>query len=140
MKKLNLLPLSALFFFLVTGFLSCASTAVPASDAAVSEKSDSSTVFVILDSNPSTGYSWSYSIEDKNIVAPVSDKFIQNEAPADFVGVGGKHSFILKGKKEGTTQVVFNYARANSEPIQKRVYELNVASDLSTGLKLVSAE
>ena len=140
MKNFITLFITATFIFLSAGFISCGSSSKAAGTSAGSEKNDSSSVFVILDSNPSTGYSWVCSATDKNVVELVTDQFIQNDAAGEKLGLGGKHTFILQGKKEGKTQVSFTYARTNSTPSQKRVYEVTVAADLSTGLKLISAE
>lgn len=141
MKKLHLISTFFAIALLSAGFISCGSTSTAVAEGSASSgTSDGSNIFIILDSNPSTGYSWTYNIEDKSIVASVSDNFVQNNSGSERVGAGGIHTFILQGKKEGRTQVVFTYARANASPSQKRVYEVTVDSNLSTGLKLLSAE
>ncbi len=116
-------------------------TACGSSSAAVaSQVSDPSITFVVLDSNPTTGYSWSCSIKDSNILSLVSDNYTQDEAPAGMTGVGGKHRFVFQGKKAGSTEATLSYARANQKAAQKRVYRFTVAQDLSTSLELISAE
>ena len=135
MKKVELyfaVLISAAVLFLA----SCGST----SQAVSSGTGDSSIVFVALASNPSTGYSWTASVADSKVAELVSNEYVPNAASAGMTGAGGNHYFALKGKKEGSTQVTFSYARANSSPVQTRVYEVKVASDLASSLLLVSAQ
>ncbi len=136
MKKVELyfaVLISAAVLFLA----SCGSTSQA---AASSGTGDSSIVFVALASNPSTGYSWTASVADSKVAELVSNEYIPNASSAGMTGAGGNHYFALKGKKEGSTQVTFSYARANSSPVQTRVYEVKVASDLASSLLLVSAQ
>lgn len=114
----------------------CGSSSV----AAASQVADPSITFVVLDSNPTTGYSWTCSIKDSNIISLVSDNYTQDEAPAGMTGVGGKHRFVFQGKKAGSTEATLSYARANQKALQKRVYKFTVGQDLSTSLELTSAE
>ena len=135
MKKVELyfaVLISAAVLFLA----SCGSTSQAVSSGTV----DSSIVFVALASNPSTGYSWTASVADSKVAELVSNEYVPNAASAGMTGAGGNHYFALKGKKEGSTQVTFSYARANSSPVQTRVYEVKVASDLASSLLLVSAQ
>ena len=135
MKKLLMLAgLAAVVCTLI--LTACGSSSV----AVASQVSDPSVTFVVLDSNPTTGYSWSCSVKDSNILSLVSDNYTQNEAPAGMTGVGGKHKFVFQGKKAGSTEATLTYARANQTAAQKRVYRFTVAQDLSTSLELVSAE
>lgn len=140
MKKSCFLCLTLMTLF----FASCGSTEQVAATVAEtvqnSNTGDSSIVFILLDSNPSTGYSWSCSVEDSTVAELVSNEYVPNSTDGSTVGSGGKHGFILKGKKEGKTKVTFSYARQGSSPSQKRVYEINVAQDKSSGLTLVSLE
>lgn len=130
------LILSLFFALSVLCFNSCGST--PA--AASSGEGDKTLAFVVLSSNPSTGYSWSCSVKDSSVAELSSNEYVAASAENGIVGAGGVHYFILKGKKAGETEVNFSYARANSSPSAKRTYKVTVAQDLSTGLELVSWE
>ena len=135
MKKLNCL-FTVLFASLLFAFVSCGST--PAASA--SGEGDKTLAFVVLSSNPSTGYSWSCSVKDTAVAELSSNEYVAASAENGLVGAGGVHYFVFKGKKAGETEVNFAYARANASPSQKRTYKVTVLPDLSTGLELVSLE
>jgi len=135
MKKLNLIFAVSLLSASLLLF-SCGSTAA----APQTVEGDSTTAFIVLFSNQTTGYSWTCNVHDTSIVELVSNEYVAATTENSALGTGGAHYFVLKGKKEGSTQAVFTYARTNGAPSQKKVYEINVNKDLSTGLELVSAE
>ena len=66
---------------------------------------------VALDGNPTTGYSWHYTMEPEGIVSEAAAGFYQNYHERDLVGAGGTFIFDFKGEEEGTTEVVFSYER-----------------------------
>ena len=65
---------------------------------------------ITLDSNPTTGYSWEASF-DKNMLDQVNSDYKQDQSKPGIVGVGGKHTFIFKGLKTGSTQIKLLYKR-----------------------------
>lgn len=80
----------------------------------LSFSSNGQTVTAVLEGNATTGYSWGYKVKDNTIVQYVSDEYKQNEtAPNQMMmtGVGGKHTFVFKALKQGTTYVTFDYAQ-----------------------------
>lgn len=113
----------------------CAST--PAEPA-----KKNTTVFIVFNSNPTTGFSWKCTLSNSSIAEIISDEYIPDSTEEGMAGAGGKHKFILRGKKAGTTQASFVYARPwdGGETAEKRVYSLTVNPDLSTSFVLVSAE
>ncbi|MCR5171405.1 MAG: protease inhibitor I42 family protein [Treponema sp.] len=135
MKKLLIIAV------LVTAVCALVLTACGSTSTAVaSQVADPSITFVVLDSNPTTGYTWSCSIKDSAVLSLVSDNYTQDEAPAGMTGVGGKHKFVFQGKKAGSTEATLSYGRANQKAQQKRVYKFTVGQELSTSLELISAE
>ncbi len=61
-----------------------------------------------LDSNASTGYSWSYK-SSSDSVRLVSDDY---KGQSDAIGAGGKQVFTFEATQAGTTELVFVYSRS----------------------------
>ena len=64
---------------------------------------------IILDENPTTGYTWSYKIEDESIVKIEDENFVA--ASGDLVGAGGYHHYTISGLTQGKTDIIFNRMR-----------------------------
>lgn len=74
------------------------------------EKGDK--IIILLDSNPTTGYSWTPSKEiDTTVVSLVSSEYIQTEKEKELVGAGGSEVFTFEAKNSGQTQIILNYQR-----------------------------
>ena len=94
----------------------CGSSSV----AAASQVADPSITFVVLDSNPTTGYSWRFKTvpESQLVINQISDYF---EAPkTNRVGVGGEHIFVWQAVNAGEAEILgFHmrpWARSKEEP------------------------
>ena len=59
-----------------------------------------------LNSNPSTGYSWTYTISKPKIIS-ISEFF--EDVDPKMIGVNHKVIFEIKGLKKGIVEVAFNY-------------------------------
>lgn len=89
-----------------------------------------------LDSNPTTGYTWIYEVDNENIVENVKDEYIQNDVSDDTVGAGGKQHFEFIGVNEGEVKLTFKYKRSwEDEVADQKVYNLNVDKKLKITLK-----
>lgn len=62
-----------------------------------------------LEENPTTGYSWHYSIKDNKKVEIISDNYSAHKHEASQLGVGGIHNWNIKGLKPGKTKIRFEY-------------------------------
>lgn len=62
---------------------------------------------ITLDSNPTTGYSWNFSI-DENHIKLVSKDFLSSSKK---LGASGTEKFIFKALKEGETSIPMSYKR-----------------------------
>lgn len=93
-----------------------------------SENSNSLKRYTIqLDSNPTTGYTWTYSFDKEGIIAAVKDEYISNENKKEVVGAGGKQYYTFEGKKEGDVTVIFKYARSTGEhDIKVKIVKLHI--------------
>lgn len=69
-------------------------------------------VSVDLFSNPSTGYSWEYSM-DKPSVLVLSDSYYTRDLTA-LSGNGGEDHFIFKAVKQGEVKITFKYVKHNN--------------------------
>ena len=67
-----------------------------------------------LDSNPTTGYSWT--IKQEPEIFEVGEEYIENKHEEGMVGVGGQQVFSLAPKEAGTSDVTFTYARPWEDP------------------------
>ncbi|WP_430884337.1 protease inhibitor I42 family protein [Fusibacter sp. JL216-2] len=72
---------------------------------------------IILDSNPSTGYSWDFEVRDEKQVDFLSQDLIM---PADAMpGTGGKATFTFKALEEGVSTIQFKYGQSWDESTAK---------------------
>jgi len=93
------------------------------SDAVNIKKGDK--FLVILDSNPTTGYSWEINV-DSNYVQFIDKDFV-SESEGQMVGVGGQETFNFTALESGQTEITFSYLRSwekDVEPIKKKVYNI----------------
>ena len=82
-------------------------------------------------SNPSTGYEWTYVIENEKLLS-ITDEYVQAYSSEDVAGAGGEQEFTLKGKREGVTTVVFSYHRpfeTDVAPICEITYTVETDDD-----------
>ena len=89
-------------------------------------------VDLYMPSNPTTGYSWTYEIEDPSIVS-LRDEYFSQSMESDLVGAGGTHWFHISGEKPGITSVTFRYLRAwetDIPPAEQTTYRLSVNDQL----------
>ena len=63
-----------------------------------------------LKSNPTTGYSWNYTITGGE-ASFIDKKFYQEESYNSVVGMGGYEDFKFKFNNMGFVEVVFDYSR-----------------------------
>jgi inhibitor of cysteine peptidase len=68
------------------------------------------TFFIALGSNPSTGYSWSETIEDPKILS-YEGAVRQNPAQA-MPGAPGQQIFIFNANRTGTSTILFAYSKS----------------------------
>ncbi len=87
-----------------------------------------SKAWVELEGNVTTGYVWSASQYDKNIVE-VSDYEYTSPQDDTIVGQPGKFKFEMTALKEGSTEVIFRYARQGENAIKTIVCGVIVDSN-----------
>lgn len=85
-----------------------------------------------LRENPSTGYTWSFTISNKEVIELIDDEFIQNEANGEVVGAGGTHRWSFRGLLEGEARLEFRYYRTwegEGSSIDEREYLIKVGQN-----------
>lgn len=94
---------------------------------------------VILAGNPTTGYTWTATVEDESVLSVTEDGFAADSAGEGMVGAGGYQRFTLAGAAEGYTTVTFAYARSweDEAPVYTLEYDVSVDADLK--VTIVSA-
>jgi|TARA_B100000959_G_C14977515_1_gene622137 predicted secreted protein len=80
-----------------------------------------------LQSNPTTGYEWSLTMNPEGIISRKSKNYTSSASGR--VGVGGIMSWTLASKKIGATTLTFKYHRPwekDVEPTREVVFNINV--------------
>ncbi|TSD03457.1 MAG: putative secreted protein [Parcubacteria group bacterium Athens0714_16] len=85
---------------------------------------------ILLESNPTTGYSW-VSDFDENYIEFVNKNFVQQEQNGDeqIVGAGGTEKFQFKTLKTGDTKINFYYLREweiDVAPVDQKVFDVTI--------------
>ncbi len=63
---------------------------------------------VSLKGNPTTGYTWHYTLENKDIASVTSEEIVPD---SDLIGAGSTFTWTLKALKPGVTRITFKYYR-----------------------------
>lgn len=92
---------------------------------------------LVMESNPSTGFDWSWVIDNEAVVAVsaayVSDMYFDVPEMVPPVGSGGRTRFQLTGLTPGETTIAFAYKRIWREdtPIREVICRVSVDEDLN---------
>jgi inhibitor of cysteine peptidase len=85
---------------------------------------------VILNGNPTTGYSWTSTVSDPAVLQQQGDPvYAQGNTDPSIVGAGGTFTFTFKAAAAGQVTLKFGYARpfdAGVAPIQTCSLTINV--------------
>ena len=106
---------------------------------ASAKKDASNEVTLTLESNPTTGCTWSVKVVDESVAKFVGSEYTPNDNPGGMVGVGGHDTLTFQCLKQGQTKVELNYGHAwNAEEVYDRKEALiTVNADLSGTIKLL---
>jgi inhibitor of cysteine peptidase len=69
------------------------------------------TFTIALDANATTGYNWSQTTKDTNVVVYVDNAYVAEARDPQVVGGGGTDTFTFKAVGKGTTTITLAYAR-----------------------------
>ena len=80
--------------------------------------------FIVLSSNPSTGYQWELEFYSNYI------QFIDKEHAPSASGLGGEDTFEFLTLKTGKTKITFSYLRPwlkdKEPPLEKKVFKIKI--------------
>lgn len=118
-----------ILILLVLLFAGCSTT---------SFKSDKTTLE--LNGNPTTGYTWLYSIGDETIISVDAD--IKYLGAKGVMGAPSKFTYTIKSLKAGNTSLKFEYKRPweEKEAEEVRLYDVNVKENGKIELKDTNTE
>ncbi len=91
---------------------------------------DVKTAEIILSGNPTTGYTWIYETSGHDCIE--LEEFITYLGDDGKTGAPSQFKYVLKGKKEGSEKIHFEYKRPweNSEPLEIKNYSISVNKNL----------
>lgn len=67
---------------------------------------------VLLDSNPTTGYEWTYDMDGTAMEAPEAGDYVADDLTTGLNGAGGVQIFQFKADGSGEVTLTFTYARS----------------------------
>jgi len=77
---------------------------------------------VELKGNPTTGYSWDYTMSPEGIVREIFKDYIPDKKDENLAGSGGKFVFTFEAVTQGEAELVFSYFRPwEAEPALETV-------------------
>ena len=93
------------------------------------QKQGQNTAAIELEGNPTTGYTWVYTMSPEGIAREVSNKYIPNKTNKARAGSGGKFVFIFEAITAGEAELAFSYLRVWEEdtpPLRTVIYKVIV--------------
>ena len=87
---------------------------------------------IVLDENPTTGYTWAVSIDNLAVVRQFSDSYTPKQAPSGIVGTGGTHSYIFQAVSPGTAVITFELGQqwnGGQKGVETKKYTVTVNQD-----------
>ncbi len=110
-------------------------------DTWVEMSEDARTITVRLDANATTGYSWTYEIDDPAVLELVTEEYVADENAEGLLGVGGEWVASFHGLKAGTATLSLYYTGMDDEaPVDARMLEITVAEDTTLTLDFVEMD
>lgn len=90
--------------------------------------------------NPTTGYSWTYSVSEEDIIH--IDENIEYLGRGEVTGAPSLYMYNLTSLKPGNLILTFEYKRLweNEVPESRRIYEINVCDNGKIRMKEIKGE
>lgn len=96
-------------------------------------KIEGESLIIVLEENPTTGFSWTYDEYDTAVLELVVDKYIPNESDPNVVGSGGIHHYEFKGLSEGETTLTLSISNPGKGRIQLKKPEHSISQLIRLG-------
>ena len=88
---------------------------------------------ITLYSNPSTGYSWSYTTDNDGMISEISHSY--SSSNPELCGAGGGEEWHFQGLKEGNVSITFTYSQHwNDSDAKTKTFTYYIDSDLNMHL------
>ena len=85
-------------------------------------------LYVVLCSNPSTGFEWSYEMSDDSVVKEEDHDF--ESAENDTPGAAGKETWTFEATNKGTTTISMEYSQPWEGGIKREwIYNISIVVD-----------
>ena len=97
------------------------------------------TLSVVLQGNPTTGYSWGCQISDENVIAFDSDIYETAAVGDSVTGAGGFDTLTFRTVGEGTAEITLTYGRQWEGGETQRVETIAVVVDADRKITAVTA-
>lgn len=121
------------FFILsITAFIIFGSTACTPASVAPGASSQGKNATIVLDENPTTGYTWAVSIDREDILNLTNDKYTASKSDSKIAGAGGFHTYVFKAKSPGTAVITFDLGQqwaGGQKGAKTQKYEITVGPD-----------
>lgn len=115
--------------FIIFSFIYAPEIKLTADDAFKTLNVKSGAFFTIeLEATPSTGYTWSFEITNKDCIQFVKDEYIPSK-DTEKLGAPGLHRFIFRAISSGETSIKMKYEKTFAdakEPAQFRDFNIKV--------------
>jgi predicted secreted protein len=120
------------FFWLISSF--CIAVLILGCSGTQKRK----TATVELQGNPTTGYTWIYTMSPKGFLREISNEYIADKTGEAVVGSGGKFIFTFEALAEGEAELIFSYLRVwetDTPATETAVYRATVDDNVSLTLR-----
>ena len=106
------------------------------------EMSEDKTVLTVrLDANETTGYSWTYEIDNASVLELATEEYVPYENNEGLEGLGGEWVASFHGLTAGTASLTLYYGSADdAAPVDTRTLEIVVAEDATLTLSFVEMD
>ena len=108
--KTKLLSALIFAFVLLSSLTACSLLFPDGSSGAVSIEGKK--LIIKLEENPTTGFSWSYTISDTDVIHLVEDGYMEDSEDPEVVGGGGMHKYKFEGLSAGEATIIFDYFKS----------------------------
>lgn len=129
--------LSKIIAFFMSILMTLFPSLFPKNDLGKDFVTEGKSLVINLDSNPTTGYSWSFDISDENVICFVKSEYTETGVG---LGAGGRNSFRFVGLSEGTAKINFTYSRQWTEDPAANTAQFEVTVDQDGNVTVVSYE
>lgn len=88
------------------------------------------TATIVLEENPTTGYTWAVSVDNPSVISLKSDKYFEEDTGR--VGSGGVHQYVFEAMSPGTATITFELGQqwdGGEKGAETKIYKVTVGDD-----------